>query len=483
MINSLLTHSTFFALGAGAALTGQYAWQRLRRRVAPKLGDALNDFFGQHPCQLPVVSRGFSYVDLPNLQLAITRYAEEQKATLRSIGYVQSARAISLLMGTDNFFDQCTVGPLQYQDVDVDVDQRLQCVVNGFHLIDARRGKVAAHLKLNPLSGGLEVEVRAETKERAADFIEAIRLQAHRANVYRRKILSLECGPAWGAHGCAHVRFHRFAPIRREEIILPAEALALIERNTTRFFQHAGILKQSERSVKRGLLFHGKPGTGKTLTARWLAQTLPNVTVLLMTGEQLGLVKECCQMARMLAPALVIMEDVDLIATERHGLMHPMQQISLHQLLNEMDGLTSEAEVIFILTTNRPEVLEPALAARPGRIDQCIEFALPDTDCRRRLFERYGRGLALDLGRWELLVAKTAGASPAFIQELLRKAALVAAEERSLEGDKLCVRDQHVETALRELVMGNGDLTRRLLGFSDGASDNVVHRKQDELPT
>ena len=67
----------------------------------------------------------------------------------------------------------------------------------------------------------------------------------------------------------------------------------------------------------------------------------------------------------------------------------------LHELMNEMDGLGPQAEVIFLLTTNRPDMLEPALSARPGRIDQAIEFPLPDDGCRRRLFEVYGRGLDL----------------------------------------------------------------------------------------
>ena len=56
--------------------------------------------------------------------------------------------------------------------------------------------------------------------------------------------------------------------------------------------------------------------TPSTLTAKWLAQTIPNVTVILLSAEQLGLVKECCRLARALAPSLVIMEDVDLMADE-----------------------------------------------------------------------------------------------------------------------------------------------------------------------
>jgi ATP-dependent 26S proteasome regulatory subunit len=293
-----------------------------------------------------------------------------------------------------------------------------------------------------------------------------VREQARRSNIYRGKIISLERQMGHREQQSFKVRFHRFPPVRREEIILPDETVNLLERNTVRFFQHADVLRRSGRSVKRGLLLHGKPGTGKTYTAKWLAQSLEGVTTLLLSGEQLWLIKECCQMARMLAPSLVIMEDVDLIATERDEQRHPAYQITLHQLLNEMDGLASDAEVIFLLTTNRPQVIEPALAGRPGRIDQALEFPLPDADCRHRLFQLYGHGLVLDLSDPDRLIAKTEGASPAFIQELVRKAALIAAEENSTADGTLRLTDAHLEAALRELVLGGGELTRNLLGFA-----------------
>jgi ATP-dependent 26S proteasome regulatory subunit len=59
----------------------------------------------------------------------------------------------------------------------------------------------------------------------------------------------------------------------------------------------------------------------------------------------------------------------------------------LFELLNEMDGLAEDMDVLFLLTTNRTDVLEPALAARPGRIDQSVELPLPDATDRRRLIE------------------------------------------------------------------------------------------------
>ena len=92
-------------------------------------------------------------------------------------------------------------------------------------------------------------------------------------------------------------------------------------------------------------------------------------------------------MARTLQPAMIVVEDVDLIAEDRG--MHPGQHPLLFQLLNEMDGLAEDADVVFLLTTNRADLLEPALAARPGRVDQAVALELPDAEARRRLFDLY----------------------------------------------------------------------------------------------
>ena len=105
-------------------------------------------------------------------------------------------------------------------------------------------------------------------------------------------------------------------------------------------------------------------------------------------------------LARLLQPAMVVIEDVDLIARdrERHG--GPCEESMLNWLLNEMDGLKEDADILFILTTNRPEELEGALAGRPGRIDQAIEVPLPDDAGREKLVRLYGRGLKLADASW-----------------------------------------------------------------------------------
>ena len=125
----------------------------------------------------------------------------------------------------------------------------------------------------------------------------------------------------------------------------------------------------------------------------------------------------------------------------------------LFQLLNEMDGLGEDADVIFVLTTNRVELLEPALAMRPGRIDQAVEIGVPDDDCRARLFELYLRDLpALDADiDLAPLVAATDGVSAAFIKELTRRAVLLAAVESGDSTTAPTVGARHLSQALAAL--------------------------------
>ena len=131
-----------------------------------------------------------------------------------------------------------------------------------------------------------------------------------------------------------------------------------------------------------------------------------------------------------------------------------------------MDGLAEDADVLFVLTTNRPDVLEPALAARPGRIDQAIEIPLPDEECRHRLIELYARGIDLRLGDRASLVRRTEGVSAAFIRELLRRGTVLALERTPdcINGQPIAVEDIHVDDALTELVVSGGRFTQSLLG-------------------
>jgi ATP-dependent 26S proteasome regulatory subunit len=155
-------------------------------------------------------------------------------------------------------------------------------------------------------------------------------------------------------------------------------------------------------------------------------------------------------------------EDVDLIAEQREA-HRPGEHPLLFQLLNEMDGLNSGTDVTFLLTTNRADLLESALATRPGRVDLAAELPLPDADARRQLIRLYQGNLVLDLARPEAVIERTEGVTAAFLKELLRKAALLACEDDDGDGP-IRLTDAHLDAALDQLLDTRNQLTRILLG-------------------
>jgi len=128
----------------------------------------------------------------------------------------------------------------------------------------------------------------------------------------------------------------------------------------------------------------------------------------------------------------------------------PCDESLLNKLLNEMDGLREDAAVLFVLTTNRPEHLETGLASRPGRIDQAIEFPLPDEQGRRQLARLYSCGLTLTDDVVELVVKKTKNASAAFIKELMRRSAQYGLQN----GGSNALGLQALDAALEDAVHG-----------------------------
>lgn len=201
--------------------------------------------------------------------------------------------------------------------------------------------------------------------------------------------------------------------------------------------------------------------------------------MVILSGNALQFVGAACSIARALAPAIVVIEDVDLIAEHRG--MHPGQHPMLFELLNEMDGLAEDADVTFILTTNRADLLEPALASRPGRVDQAVAFALPDAAARRRLLLLYRGNLNLDLTDNEDVIARTEGVTASFLKELLRKSALVAAAQDTAGAGALTVTSTHLAAALDRLLDERNELTRALLGAGGEAKTSTASESPERL--
>jgi hypothetical protein len=337
------------------------------------------------------------------------------------------------------------------------------CVSHGVYLVQDGGSRLA--MVLQPVSRGPNAEVVLQIAGSDQDRLNAVLAEIQQLtserSVFRGQVISF--GPeVFGLGRQAPMNFLERPAVGRDQIVLPGEVLENIERQVLGVGRHSGRLLASGQHLKRGILLHGAPGTGKTHTVRYLLGQLPDVTVIVISGRALGRIREACSVARTLQPAIVVVEDVDLIAEQREA--RPGEHPLLFQLLNEMDGLNSAADVTFLLTTNRADLLEPALAARPGRVDLAAELPVPDAAARRRLIQLYRGDLVLELTDEETLIERTDGVTASFLKELLRKAALLSCEEDEAGEGAIRVTDAHLSAALDQLLDSRNQLTRVLLG-------------------
>jgi len=304
------------------------------------------------------------------------------------------------------------------------------------------------------------IEIAVPTGAESAEFVQRcfseLESAVNEARSYRGKVLSLDANDDYGGRSRG-VMVHKLPQVQRDEVILPEPTLKLLDRNVIDFVKDRSRLRELGQSTRKGILLYGPPGTGKTHTIRYLAS--PDHTTLVITAGQVGLLAQYINLARLLQPAMVVIEDADLIARDRDQ-MGSCDEVLLNRLLNEMDGLKPDADILFVLTTNRPEQLESALASRPGRIDQAIEVPVPNDIGRRKLVQLYGKGLPLGDAIVSEAAERTDGVSAAFIKELMRR---VAQASIARDGGAT-VESADISEALDDMLFTGGKLNIKLLG-------------------
>jgi cell division protease FtsH len=420
--------------------------------------------------EFPIYTEEMEGWELPNLQLALDAIKAQADAGVRVIGLGGQARHYGdLSLGTLQAADHFGTGPAEYVNVPVGPERTLACLELAVLLVTTPHGPVAALLHRGDehhMGPALAVQATAPAEGLAQRFLADLRTQMDAQDVYRGQVITVEAT----RHGGSRIAFLARPEMVRSELILPDGTLERIEQHVLGPTRHREALIAGGRHLARGLLLWGPPGTGRTHTVRYLTANLTDATIILLSGESLGMVGSFATLARRLAPAVVVLEDVDLVAQERSFGPYGSNPV-IFELMNQMSGLGEDTDVAFVLTTNRPDALEPALAARPGRVDLAIEIPLPDREGRARLFELYGRGLELELADLSAVIDRTEGVTASFVKELLRKAALIAAE-----AGRSTVTDADVRRALDELLSRTSALTRALLGVP---GDEPPQRNRD----
>ena len=285
------------------------------------LSEQLRSHLGGDAKGYPVVSRALEGYQRANFQVAIDRFLEDPARKAELIGLPESRGyrmgLAELVRGSDSRWgpDPSEIGPVEYEPLDIG-DRRIMCVAAGLWLIGDGEDSYLLMLRRSdegPRQAGLGIEIMASRRETAEAVLEELERLMRELNPYSGQVLVLSSSPFGGVG----VEVQPLPPVTREQIVFPDGVLERIERHTKTFSDHAEQLLAAGRHLKRGLLLHGPPGTGKTLTVMYLSRLMPGRTTLLLTGTALGAVAPACEMARELAPSMLVMEDVDLVAENR----------------------------------------------------------------------------------------------------------------------------------------------------------------------
>ncbi len=221
--------------------------------------------------------------------------------------------------------------------------------------------------------------------------------------------------------------------------------------------------------VPKGVLLNGPPGTGKTLLARAVAgeASVPFYSVngsefiQMFVGVGASRVRDLFKTAKDNSPAIIFIDEIDAVGRQRGaglGGGHDEREQTLNQILSEMDGFAQNDSVIVLASTNRPDVLDPALL-RPGRFDRHIAVDRPTLKGRLEIFKVHVRDVPLaddvDLSR---MAAATVGLTGADIRNIVNEAALWAARQdknRVTMSDFDYARDRVLMGAKREEVLSD----------------------------
>lgn len=217
--------------------------------------------------------------------------------------------------------------------------------------------------------------------------------------------------------------------------------VAGIDEERAQLEQIVQFLKEPERftsigaRIPKGILFHGSPGTGKTLLAKAIAgeANVPFFQISASSFEEMyvGLgalkVRKLFKTARKHAPCIIFIDEIDAVAQARYDDdNHSHSEQTLNQLLSEMDGFCPLDRVIVIAATNHFEVIDSALK-RPGRFDRSIFIPMPDALARKEILQVHARNKAFsaDVSLAEV-AQQTVGFSGAELENLLNEAAILS---------------------------------------------------------
>lgn len=435
--------------------------QRERKPVTTPLGDAISAHLGMEGSSLPVVQEPVAEHRLIDADIALELMAEETGGSLIGVTGGEQRMHLPFSELIRNVYMAFEPGPVDYAERASGPARTRRVVTMGVRLLRSEGSPIAVLQRAASGQHGRPsamLEVIGAEPEAVTAFLRRLRALMIEHSVLRSQILSFV--PTQFGHD-AGVTFVSRPDVGAADVVLPDGLLDEVVQHVIGIGEHAAVLRGAGQHLKRGVLLYGPPGTGKTLTVRHLLSQATGSTVVLLSGPGIRFVTAAAEIARTFPPAIVVLEDIDLVAMERG----PSPQPLLFEVLEALDGLEGDADVAFVMTTNRADVLERALAERPGRVDLAVEVPLPGRRERERLYRHYARGLEFSDDAIVRAAETTEGVTGSFAKELVRRSVLRAASRGENPADA------DLDAAREELMSARQRLTRRVLGAEGDGPD------------
>lgn len=225
------------------------------------------------------------------------------------------------------------------------------------------------------------------------------------------------------------------------------------------FLKNPAKYQKLGAEIPRGVLMVGPAGVGKTLLAKAVAgeagvpffSLSASEFVEMFVGVGASRVRDLFARAKKNAPTVIFIDELDAVGRQRGtglGGSHDEREQTLNQILVEMDGFDTEANVIVLAATNRPDVLDPALL-RPGRFDRKVVLDLPDREEREQILKIHARNKPLDKAvGFEEIAKTTPGLSGADLRNVVNEAAILAARDNRAKITQLDFRHAIEKTLL-----------------------------------
>ncbi len=221
---------------------------------------------------------------------------------------------------------------------------------------------------------------------------------------------------------------------------------------------HPSLLKKYDIGNIKGILLFGPPGTGKTMLIQAVANEIGGVKVFSISGYDIAkygqdkastTVKGIFDRAKESAPAIVFIDEIDALVPSRDTASQYGLQLT-GELLEEFDKLKDVTDVVVVASTNRPDVLDPAML-RPGRFDRLVYAPPPDKKSRAELFQQYLEKAPLASGMsFDKLADETEGYTGADISNICRQVKLNTLEESLEAGKELEISEDSIYALIQK---------------------------------